>query len=840
MGIYSRISKLPVNENTVARPRVDGLLQDGMQFPAVVVAAGAGFGKTQAVADFLDRSEYRSVWFQLTMLDNLPMRFWESFVYTVSLHRESMGEQMKSRGFPDSIYKYNKFLKLLAEELYADDRFVVFVFDDFQLLKDESISNFFKYFVSANLENICLLFITRELESYSFNTAVHVLTTEDLRFTREEAALYFEKRGIEIGSQTELEKIYSYTSGWPMALYLVGLQLKKKDLSGEDRFAGSRQMIFKLISKEIFAGYSEAEQKLFVLLSELNFFPQGLLVRVGEHAGVDAELLLQNNAFVSCDQKAHHYYLHQVFLDFLSEKRYTIEAEQKEDLLNRAAEWCVEYGYFADAIDYYDRCGRQDQVWGVIQGFEGLRHTRDEAEFFISYITKFPEGFMRENPMCRIVYAVLFLNNLKIGEAQQQMKLVHRQLEEAKDTPENRLLQGEACVAEGLISLGLENFDFVEWFKKAALLLPEGSRRWGKKLRMVEYSNALNLSGPEKGELEKSVKLFYEGMPTVSKVLHGAGYGLEYLAAAEAHFLTGDLKEAEKEAYRALYMAQNMEQLDIVDNSLFLLMRIFLVNGNVKGLADMLARLHEKEGHDDIRLQGVADIALGWFYSEIGEVSKVAGWILADRAGQESPISVDKEALLHIRCLLEEQNYYEALALSGKLEKIYQKRNTLISLIYAYVYCAVSYYQTDDMENAIRVVKDVYELVSGNNLIMPLIEYGHKTRAVLEYVRRQGGAGIPAEWLDAVTTKASTYAKRHSFIVSQFQSKEFDMQDFGLTQREIELLRNMSQGLTRDEIAASMYISPHTVKSMLKTVYNKIGAINSADAVRISIGAGLI
>ena len=94
-------------------------------------------------------------------------------------------------------------------------------------------------------------------------------------------------------------------------------------------------------------------------------------------------------------------------------------------------------------------------------------------------------------------------------------------------------------------------------------------------------------------------------------------------------------------------------------------------------------------------------------------------------------------------------------------------------------------------------------------------------------------------FLEQMRTKAVTYAKRHAYLSPRILEKEGE-KDFRLTEREKELLRNLSQGLNREEMAESMYVSPHTIKSMLKTVYNKISAINSADAVRIAIQAGII
>ncbi|MGI6153249.1 MAG: response regulator transcription factor [Christensenellaceae bacterium] len=626
-----------------------------------------------------------------------------------------------------------------------------------------------------------------------------------------------------------------------MALYLVSLQMRKQNLQGEQRLIHSQQMIFKLIEKEIFSGYSDAEQRFFVILSELNFFPRPLLLQVGDYVGVNAEALLADNVFVSYDQKAKNFYLHQVFLDYLSQKNDLLEAGLRDDMLCKSGDWCMHNQYYADAIDYYDRCGREDKVWQVISSFDGKRHTRDETALFIRYIEKFSADFLHQNILCQIAYSLLLFDSLRVDEALDRMRQVHAQLDEQADTPENRLLRGDAHFGNGLLSFSLGNPDFVGHFERAAKLLPNGSRIWGSKLELVEYSNALNLSRPGKGEIEKSIGRFFEAMPYIYKVLGGVGYGLEYLAAAEGHFLMGNLKQARQQAHQSVYMAEERQQADILNNALFLLLRIYLVTGETKHLGDILAQLQQKEQDTGLQLQGVSDIALGWFYSEIGEVQKVAGWILYSEQNNHPPISLDKDALLQIRCMIEEKNYARAIALSGRLERTYRKRNVYISMVYLYVYTAISHYQTGDMDSAEKALKDAYGLVKDDNLFMPFVEYGHRTRAMLDYFRKEGIPGIPTDWLEEAHTKASTYAKRHAYIVSQFKdTAKRGSQDFGLTSREVELLRNMSIGLTRDEIAASMYISPNTVKSMLKTVYNKIGAINSADAVRISISANLI
>jgi LuxR family maltose regulon positive regulatory protein len=61
-----------------------------------------------------------------------------------------------------------------------------------------------------------------------------------------------------------------------------------------------------------------------------------------------------------------------------------------------------------------------------------------------------------------------------------------------------------------------------------------------------------------------------------------------------------------------------------------------------------------------------------------------------------------------------------------------------------------------------------------------------------------------------------------------------------LSRREKEVLTGLSQGFTRNEIAGLFSLSVNTVKSIIRSVYNKLGAVNRADAVRIATQLGLL
>lgn len=80
-------------EDICPRPRVDNLLDAAFRKPLIVVHAGAGFGKTTAVSEYLSNTDYRTVWFSCTGQDNIPARFWTHLTRVFTQHRAELGEK---------------------------------------------------------------------------------------------------------------------------------------------------------------------------------------------------------------------------------------------------------------------------------------------------------------------------------------------------------------------------------------------------------------------------------------------------------------------------------------------------------------------------------------------------------------------------------------------------------------------------------------------------------------------------------------------------------------------------------------------------------------------------
>jgi DNA-binding CsgD family transcriptional regulator len=57
----------------------------------------------------------------------------------------------------------------------------------------------------------------------------------------------------------------------------------------------------------------------------------------------------------------------------------------------------------------------------------------------------------------------------------------------------------------------------------------------------------------------------------------------------------------------------------------------------------------------------------------------------------------------------------------------------------------------------------------------------------------------------------------------------------GLSGREVEVLRLVAQGLTDGQVAERLFLSPRTVSTHLRAIYNKLGVDNRTAAARFAV-----
>jgi DNA-binding NarL/FixJ family response regulator len=99
-----------------------------------------------------------------------------------------------------------------------------------------------------------------------------------------------------------------------------------------------------------------------------------------------------------------------------------------------------------------------------------------------------------------------------------------------------------------------------------------------------------------------------------------------------------------------------------------------------------------------------------------------------------------------------------------------------------------------------------------------------------------GASGfIPKDWSAADISRA---VRMVGLGLTVFEPQR-ESSSTPLSPREREVLELIAAGGTNREVAASLHLSPHTVKDLTSSLYRKLGAKNRADAVRRAERLGL-
>ena len=92
----------------------------------------------------------------------------------------------------------------------------------------------------------------------------------------------------------------------------------------------------------------------------------------------------------------------------------------------------------------------------------------------------------------------------------------------------------------------------------------------------------------------------------------------------------------------------------------------------------------------------------------------------------------------------------------------------------------------------------------------------------------------------AIEGKAVIHPQLTRAFIEEVQIAEKRVEAPPLSRREKEILQKVAYGATTKEVAHDLGISPHTVKTHLERIFEKLGANDRAQAVAIAIRTGIV
>ncbi|MDR1950469.1 MAG: LuxR C-terminal-related transcriptional regulator [Spirochaetaceae bacterium] len=850
-------STLPVtpaeNQVFLERPRVDGLLEKALLSPVVTVVAGAGYGKTHAVYSYLGKVDGVVIWVQLSEWDNLGWRFWESYTGAIGAISKQLGSNLQEIGFPETTHQFDRYATLSRHELIPQQKYIV-VLDDFHFIREKSILRFMDRSTALPFSNVIRIIISRNEPAISTVSLLSKgllsgITVEDLRFSEQEISDYFELQNTRV-SPEDLSQIYHDTEGWALAVSLAARELRNR--GPEEGTSSARSLLrmssFRKIEDELFAAIGEDLRKFLIKLSLIEQWPLDLLEKIVPRPGL-LEDLDNIGSFIRYDTYLHGYRIHHLFIEYLREKQGQLGREEIREVYNLAAQWCIRHNLRMDAAIDYERAENYRGIIDITNSFPRLL-PNGVASFFLEIVDRL-RGKERDGDgdflfLRYIIRARLLLCLGRFDESTGEVREVIRIHEALPPNPISLRLLSAAYNHLGIMGIltcrFTRDYDFIRHFKRAEdyhKRNPEPVEEPVIQGNLTSY--ILQIQDPvEDGEIERALNACIPGLAYAANSLNGYLYGADSLARAELAYYQGDLSNAERFARQAVFKGREKKQYAIENRGLFYLMRISLLTGSFADIQELQRQLEAQlEIPEYQNRHTIHDIGMGRFYVQLGLTGKLAPWLRSDlEEGELNSLFHSFPVMVKAKYLFVEKQYTPVLQILGNEKSRRDLGSFLLGKLEMTILEAAVWCHLDDGDRAIENLAAAYKLASGNSLDMAFIEMGDDMRILADAALNDPRCTIPRSWLETIRSKASAYSKRIAVMAEQFQRQE----DGGvkLSIRETEVLADLSQGLTREEIASDSAISINAVKSVISSLYSKLGAVNRADAVRIATNLGLL
>ncbi len=837
------------NPGYLQRTQVHLSLQEALEKPVTTVIAGAGYGKTQVTYAFLQEYDATTMWLQLSMFDNLPLKLWDNLIQAVSLQHKDLASSLLSLGFPETAASYYRFLQIFSREIKQGKKQVL-VFDDSHLIREKAVLLFFEQLIEAQIPNLSLVFISRN--ELGFDTVrllskglLSRITEDELRFSKQEMIDYLRLQNLSV-SPKAVADIYASTDGWAFAIHLVALSLKNDFTTEEYALFAAKENIFRLLESEVFSVVPKNMQTSLIKLSLLDQIPSKLLKELFPNTDMLAAEIEKIGSFIRYDAFSNVYRIHHLFLSFLAEKQGVLKEADKKAIYLKAANWCAENGNRTNAVVYYAKAHDYDSLHSLALTFE-VYFSQEVADFLLQIMKGIPQEKFERHSHLVLLYARLLLSKRQVAEAAAMMQALIRKHEALPETEErNSILSDAYILLGGVGTLSYLNHvnDFSLPYKKAYAYRPSGSEMVNENMSYNGGAYAYPVGTHKEGAFDAYFTVSSEASFYVRKTCNGCARGAADLSRGEHAFFQKDLDSAKKNIHAAIALAQEWKQYHIENTSWFYMIRMHIFTGSYSKLEQTL-ELFQKRVHEQNKTDGYAlfDLASGWAFSMLGQYDKVPAW-LKDSMGMswtESLTLADRDVLVRARYYLSIKEYAKLLMLLESHED---------SILYAYLFGqiemtllkAVALCYTKHRDEAVKMLEVAYGLAQPNGFDMPFVEHGNHMRTLIRVAMNKEDHAIPKEWLELTHNNAISYAKKLRYVANAYATAHIDKEkkDFGLSKRESEILSSLCFGLARKEIAFELGLSENTVKSIIKNIYVKLNANNALDAVRIATSRGLI
>jgi LuxR family maltose regulon positive regulatory protein len=833
----------------------------------------------------------RVAWLSLDEGDNDPARFLTYLIAALRTIEPNIGTGVLGRLQSPQPPPPESILTDLVNELAAIPDPFVLVLDDYHAIDSKPVDQALSFLLDHLPPQMHLVIATREdpdlpLARLRARGLLTELRAADLRFSLPEAAEFLNQvMGLRLSAE-DIAALETRTEGWIAGLQLAALSMQgqKDAASFIQSFTGSHRFVLDYLVEEVLGRQPEGVQTFLLHTSILSRMCGPLCDAVlGKEEGggrkdeestssfifhpssLMLEYLERANLFiVPLDNERRWYRYHHLFADLLRQRLHQSMASSRGDaqprvneLHIRATQWYEDNGLELEAFQHAAAANDIERAERLMHGKTIPLHFSGGVTPLLDWLDSLPIEVLNARPSLWWRHAALLLINgqttgvgEKLDAAEAALAAI---LQGAEPDEETRTLIGQIAAARSTLALtrydvegmltqshrALEYLHPDSLFNRAGanwtmgyayILLGDrlaARRALSESISLSQKSGAiftLILAMIGLGVVQEMDNQLHQAAETYRSVLQLAGdqpqqiINEAHLGLARVLYEWNDLDAAEQHTQQSLHLARQYESfIDRYVIGEIFLARLKLARGDVDAAAAILAKTDQSVRQQNF-VHRMPELAVVQVLTLLRQRNLAAADHLAETY---------KLALSQARVHLAQGDPPAALAVLGAYRQQVESKNWQDERLKTMVLEAVALHAHGEKEKAMQVLAEALALAEPEGFIRLFVDEASPMAQLLARLNasREGEGLRLKEYIHKLLAAVGEQDDTHS--------SSFSLQPLvePLTQRELEVLQLIAQGLSNDEIGKRLFLALDTVKGHNRRIFDKLQVQRRTEAV---------
>jgi len=788
---------------------------------AAIIEAPSGYGKTTAMRDYLKdiASNGGNVYWFTAVDEEAPAVLYRRLCREIGKIDSNAGERLLEIDFPNA-FTIGEVCEALRS-IKCDQR-IWFVIDDFQFLFAILPPSFMAALLDTGREELRIVIITQMLgqdfQKSIIGLGIPHITASDLQWDAEDIRRYFSLAGEDI-SRTAASDVERITGGWIIAVHL---QLCSYRESG----TFSDEAVLQLMEHLIWDKMTPEQQEFFMRVS---MFETGTIKRLCSILNCDSLPDYVKNSlsipFIRYIAEQKLCAPHTLLREMVCIKRHEQGEKFENECLARAGDVCRDDGEYAEAVFFYAQIKDYQRILSLdlshLVCAEIGDRTFNEIALEIAQNCSAETKSQHPHSMLCVAWAIRLLDNE--GEFRKLMDELDSFLPGSGPLRAEWLLLSVYLYYPHLEEMLPVVQKTAELFDGASssVILPEVPWAFYEYMQLSTFHIRVGAADEEAVLLEEFITIY-------SKLTNGHGAGADVLFRAELAFFRCDTAQAEILAHKAVFLSESKQQKYIQIGAVRLLAVIALLKSDLAGWQRVVNDVeHVTFGsmQNTSIFRMMLDVVHGALMAQLREYERIAEWLKNPGfMSLQLPASIHNKAVeIHGYYLMGKGEYAQLI---GFLQTVPLEKYAPFPGHFHLFTIAVGYSSLGDIAQAVECIELSAKKALPDGMLHCFVGFSRLLNGLSDELIIKSYPSLIAQF--------NGYRERYfTGWFALYRALAQDELPSVLTEREHEIAELAADGLRNTEIAGKLFLSEHTVRAHLRSIYQKLDIDRRAKLVKI-------